>query len=308
MLGIENIAAYIPEKRISNFSRKERFGMSNDFIENKLGVGSVAVKESTENTSDLCLKAYTNLQNKIDIDKNDIDTIIVVTQNPDYQLPQTASILHGELGVKNKCASFDISLGCSGYIYGLSVITSFMQSNNYKKGLLFTADPYSKILDPYDKNTAMLFGDAATVSLISADPVYTSLDYSFGTIGSSYKHLLCENNTLYMHGRGISNFVAKVIPDDINNLLNKNRLKTLDIDRYLFHQGSKYIIDSLTKRLNVSESKVALDMYEYGNTVSSSIPILLEQEIPISKNKLFVASGFGVGLSWANMIIKRVKN
>lgn len=307
MLGIEEIAYYIPKKRVSNYDRKERFGIEDDFIKDRIGVEEIAVKADSENTSDLCISAYKKLKEKIPLNEQDIDLIIVVTQNPDYMIPQTSAIIHGKLGFKEECASFDISLGCSGFVYGLSVIQAFMSAYKMKKGLLFTSDPYSKIVDPADKNTSLLFGDAATVTLISDNPVFTADDFIFGTSGVSYKDLLCENNTLYMNGRGIANFAIKVVPKDIVALLDRNNLSLNDIDKYLIHQGSKFIVTSLAKKIGLDESKVIYDINSYGNTVSSSIPIMLEKIFYDKSIKKVLASGFGVGLSWANALLKRVR-
>ena len=306
MLGITEIGSYIPERRISNYSRKKKFDITDDFIKEKLGVESISIKESSENTSDLCLKAYENLKKKIEINEDEIEMLIVVTQNPDYVLPQTSAILHGKMGLKTNCASFDISLGCSGFVYGLAAIQSFMTVNNMKKGLLFTCDPYSKIISPHDRNTSMIFGDAAAVTLITDNPVYKSIDFSYGTLGSAYKELLCENGELFMNGRAVANFVAKVVLKSIIELLDKNNISRNDIDAYLFHQASKYLITTLTKRLSINSEKVVFDILNYGNTVSSSIPLLIEKEIAKDENKTLLASGFGVGLSWSNVILERV--
>lgn len=144
MIGIKEIASYIPAKRNSNYDLKEKFEMDDAFIEDKIGIKSVSVKGDEENTSDLCVKAFQKLKNKITIDNSEIECLFVVTQNPDNNIPHTSAIVHGKLEMPIECACFDISLGCSGYVYGLSVIKSFMIQNNMKKGLLFTADPYSK--------------------------------------------------------------------------------------------------------------------------------------------------------------------
>lgn len=307
MLGIENVAYYIPKKRVSNYSRKEKFDINDDFIKDRIGVEEIAIKSDSENTSDLCISAYNKLKEKASFNDQDIDVMVVVTQNPDYSIPQTSAIIHGKLGLKEECASFDISLGCSGFVYGLSIIQSFMAANKMKKGLLFTSDPYSKIINPTDKNTSLLFGDAAAVVLISEDPVFVAEDFIFGTSGVSYRDLLCENNTLYMNGRGIANFAVKVVPKDILALLERNNLTIRDIDKYLIHQGSRFIVTALSKKIALEESKVMYDITSYGNTVSSSIPIMLAKIFDDKSVNLALASGFGVGLSWSNTLLKRVR-
>jgi 3-oxoacyl-[acyl-carrier-protein] synthase-3 len=304
-LGIESIASYIPERRISNYDRKKQFGLDDSFIENKLGVKAVAVKGDDEETSDLCVRAYEALQNRVGVNRDAIDVIVVVTQNPDTNIPHTSAIVQGKLGLPETCAAFDVSLGCSGFVYGLSIIQAFMQANGLSKGLLFTADPYSKIVDVNDKNTALLFGDAASVTLISDKPEFTTGIFTFGTSGKEYKELISIKNKLYMNGRAVFNFTAKYVPRDILHLLEINQLDLHDISRFIFHQGSKYIVDTIAGRLGLNADRVVFNIYQYGNTVSSSIPIILEKEIMDDSNKYMVISGFGVGLSWSSAILKR---
>lgn len=306
MLGIETIATYIPETKKSNYDLKEKFDIDDDFIENKIGVKYHAIKDKGFKSSDMCVKAFENLQKSTDVNPEEIECCIVVTQNPDFNIPHTAAIVHGKLDLPADCAAFDISLGCSGYVYGLSNIIAFMQSNGMKKGLLFTSDQYSDILDEEDKNTALLFGDAATVTLISEDATLVPVDFSFGTNGKDYKELICEDE-LYMNGRAVFSFTATTAPKHIQALLSKNDLTDEDIEKYYLHQGSRYIVDTIRKRLKVKESKVPFDMAEYGNTVSSSIPIILAKEMGTLPNGNIVLSAFGVGLSWASAIIKKIK-
>lgn len=308
MLGIRNIASYIPDTRVLNIARKEQFGIDEDFIRNKIGVESVSVKSASEETSDLCIRAFQNLLQKTDLDAGLIDVIVVVTQNPDANIPHTSAIVHGKLGLKEQCACFDVSLGCSGYVYGLSVIQSFMREHGFQQGLLFTADPYSKIIDQNDKNTSLLFGDAATVTLITDTPVFTTGKFSFGTLGKDFKELACTaDGKLYMNGRAVFNFTVKYVPDDILLVTRKNGLRIEDIDRFVLHQGSKYIIDTITRKLELDKSKVEFDMYGYGNTVSSSIPIILEKGMTRKADRNILICGFGVGLSWASTILTRVE-
>jgi 3-oxoacyl-[acyl-carrier-protein] synthase-3 len=303
MIGITEIGSYIPAKRISNIDRKNEFDTDEDFIFNKIGIANVAVKETGENTSDLAIKAFLNLEKKIAINRNEIEVAILVTQNPDSNIPHTSALIHAALDLPETCACFDISLGCSGFVYGLSVIKSFMEANKMRKGILFTADPYSKIIDPKDKNTALLFGDAASATYLTDEPVYKIGDFTFGTIGKESSNLTCTNNVLSMNGRGIFNFAARYVPADIKVLLEKSNLKIEEIDKFIFHQGSKYIVDTLIKRTGVDSNKVIFDITDYGNTVSSSIPIILEKILHHSSNKYIFISGFGVGLSWSSSIL-----
>lgn len=304
MYGIEKIASYIPEARQSNYDLKEKFEIGDDFIEQKIGVKYRTQKAEGMKASDMCVRAFEALKSSYDFNVDDIECCVVVTQNPDYNIPHTAAIVHGKLGLPQTCAAFDISLGCSGFVYGIANIIAFMQQGKMKKGLLFTADPYSDIIDPNDKNTALLFGDAATVTLISEEARLLPIDFSFGTNGKEYQELISDG-TLYMNGRSVFSFTATIAPTHIKAILKKNALEDEDIFKYYLHQGSKYIVDTIRKRLKVSEEKVPIDIAEYGNTASSSIPIMLAKEFDDIPRAKIVLSSFGVGLSWASAILEK---
>ena len=304
-IGICEIGVYIPEIRISNASKKEQFNIDDIFLEDKIGIKYTSKKSNIEDTSDMCKNAYHDLENKIKFNKNDIKCIVVVTQNPDNDgIPHVSAILHKTLELNEDCAVFDISLGCSGYVYGLSIIESFMMTNEIYCGLLFTCDPYSKIVNVEDKNTSLLFGDAATVTLISTNPLFTTVGFKFNTRGSEYDSLYSKNRELVMDGRAVFNFSATQVPKQIMSLLNFYNYNINDIDLFLFHQGSKFIVDTLTKRLGIHKEKIPFNIENFGNTVSSSIPILLSENL--INNKLLLISGFGVGLSWASAILKKI--
>lgn len=309
MIGIEQIATYLPPTRRSNYTLKDHFSIDDHFIDNKIGFKEVAIKSKSQSTVDLCKEAFYSLQKKQSINKEEIQVIIVVTQNPDRNIPHTSAVVHGALDMPERCACFDISLGCSGYVYALSVIQSFMEANKFEKGLLFTADPYSSIIDPNDKNTSLLFGDGASVSLISYSPILVSQKFTFGTIGKKAENLVTNDGVLYMNGRAIFEFAARYIPKDVKKVLEKNNIQSSEeIDLFLMHQGSKYIIDTLVKRLKVDKEKLPFIAENYGNTVSSSIPFGLEAILNKEEYNTILISGFGVGLSWSTTILKRQKS
>lgn len=305
MIGISQIGTYIPETMISNLELLEKFDVSEEFVREKIGVLQRARKGPEQKASDLCIQAFGDLKNKIDVNVEEIECCVVVTQNPDFNIPHTSAIVHGKLDLPEECASFDISLGCSGYVYALSIVMAFMQANGMKKGLLFTADPYSEVVDENDKNTALIFGDAGTVSLLDSSATLIPLAFDFGSRGKAYKGLINEEK-LYMNGRAVFGFTATVVPASINKLLKKLSLTKENIDRWYLHQGSKYIINTIVQRLELNEDKVVFDMYEYGNTVSSSIPLLLSKDIDSLKpGEKIGLSGFGVGLSWSSAIFQK---
>lgn len=305
MIGIKEIGTYLPEQRISNYDRLEKFETNADFIENKIGIVEVSLKSDGEETSDLGVKAFQNLESKIAIDKDKVEALIVVTQNPDTNIPHTSAIIHKKLDLSESCAAFDISLGCSGFVYGISVIKGFMESNGFSQGILITSDPYSKIINEDDKNTSLLFGDGATATLMTDDPVYELGKFTFGTIGKDGHNLICNEGELSMNGRSIFNFAARYIPDDVDSVLAKNDCVKEDIDLVVFHQGSKYILDTLVRRTGFPAEKAVNDVMNYGNTVSSSIPMILAKELNNEKNKKILISGFGVGLSWSSSVLIR---
>ena len=307
MQGIKEIAHYIPEDVHSNLesSRLERFAVTQQFVKEKIGVLQRPRLGEDQDTSDIALLALQKLLKKAGIKPEDIDVLVVVTQNPDTNLPHVSALVHGKAGLRDDCAAFDVGLGCSGYVYGLSIISSFMYSNSMHMGVLVTADPYSKIVDPEDKNTSLLFGDAATATLISDDPLYSIGPFTFGTSGSMSHALTCSDQRLCMNGREVFNFTALGVPKDIENLLQKTGIDKKNIDLFVLHQGSRYIVDTIRKRLQVPVERVPVELADTGNTVSSSIPLVLEKRLNDPSLKTILLSGFGVGLSWASCICKR---
>lgn len=306
-LGVAAIGCYIPAGRLSNLERMAEFQMDESFIESKLGVRQVSRKGARETTSDLCVAAFERLTSASGFRPDEVDAIAVVTQNPDVPIPHTAAIVHGKLRLPESCAVFDISLGCSGFVHGWSILQGFMRENGFRSAVLFTADPYSRIVDPRDKNTALLFGDAATATWISSKPTLVAEAFSFGTCGTRHADLTCVDGSLRMNGRGIFQLVAERIPDHVRSLLASRGLTVDQIDRFIFHQGSKFIVDTLARSLGVPPERVPCDIADYGNTVSSSIPLLLERELCTSTSRRMVLSGFGVGLAWASALVERVE-
>lgn len=305
LIGIEAISCNIPTTRISSLDKRESFEISQDFLENKIGVLEVARKPAESETSDLAEHSVRALFDSEVARPEEIGCLAVVTQNPDgFGLPHTSAILHGRLGLPNECACFDISLGCSGYVQGLSILSSFMSSNGMKKGLLVTADPYSKIIDPTDRDTALLFGDAASVTLLSDAPVWRLGRFAFGTRGKLHDALqVGSGRKLAMNGRAVFNFSAMEVPGGIKETLSRNDLTIDQIDRVVLHQGSKYIVDTIGKRIGVPE-KTQFYAREYGNAVSSSIPIILANHLAADDRRVLIA-GFGVGLSWATTVLEK---
>lgn len=306
MIGIKGIATHLPEGRIDNSARKEAFGATEDFIQNKLGFRRLALKPEREETSDLACAAVRALQAGAGLDLNAIETLVVVTQNPDgFGLPHTSAVVHGKLDLPATCAAFDISLGCSGWVYGLSVIKSFMADNGLKCGVLVTADPYSKVIASSDRDTAMLFGDAATATLLAPDATWRIGRFDFGTLGKGRGALeVRPNRHLHMNGRAVFEFSATHVPASIQRALQRNGATIADIDRVILHQGSRFIVDTVARRLGAAD-RTPFVAGDYGNTVSSSIPLALSNAVLATDKRVLVA-GFGVGLSYATTVLERI--
>ena len=306
MIGIGAIAVEIPAGRISNLARADRYGASEAFIRDKLGFLEVARKPPEQETSDLCVAAARRLFDSGMAAPETTDCAVVVTQNPDgHGLPHTSAIVHRKLRLPARCLTFDISLGCSGYVAALAAVGGMMQAHGMRRGLLFTADPYSKILNESDRDTALLFGDAATVTELTDAPRWTFGAFDFGTRGD-----LCDairvgpDGKLAMNGRAVLTFAAVSATGSILRTLENNGLALDQVDRFVVHPGSKYMVDVIAERLQLPGG-IPFYARHYGNTVSSSIPLMLGTDLAESDRVVLIA-GFGVGLCWATTVLRRV--
>jgi 3-oxoacyl-[acyl-carrier-protein] synthase-3 len=309
---------YLPERIIDNKYLHEMAGIDIDFLENKVGIKQRHIAADDESTSDMATKAAMMLIERNNLNTDFIDLLILCTQNPDYKLPATACIVQNNLQLKTSSIAFDINLGCSGFIYSLVIAGNFLKTRLAKWGMIIMADQYSKIIDYKDKNTASLFGDAASASLV--EPCADSegvIDTIFGTDGSNADKLIVynsgvalnpeKNKFLYMDGREIFKFSVQVVPTSVNEILKKNNLKIANIRYFIFHQANKYMLNEIQKRLNISDSQMVIDLEYYGNTVSSTIPIAYKNILvqkTLRKNDLIIFCGFGVGLSWGTILYR----
>lgn len=307
MIGIRSIASYIPEGRIDNIAQAQSFGRDEEFVHNKLGTTTLSVKADHEETSDLCVRAVQNLLAKNpQLKLEDVQALVVVTQNGDAEgLPHTSAIAQHKLGLPTQAACFDVSLGCSGYVYGLYVLKGFMQAAGLRNAILVTADPYSKIMDRADRMTTLLFGDAATATWLGPDPVWELGPARFGGDGAGAEYLAVKDGCFHMNGRQVFNFASLKIIPHMQDVLDELDMSLDDVDAFCLHQGSGAIVDAIAKRLGDNGSKVIKDMFGAGNTVSSSIPMLLEHYGFDGKWNNTLLSGFGVGLSWGSALLVR---
>lgn len=333
---IKALAYYIPEQKVNNEDLSAEFPQwSVDKISSKTGIYSRGKAKGTQTASDLAFEAALKLFEMYPTIKDNIDFILFCTQSPDYKLPTTACILQDKLGLPCNIGALDFNLGCSGYVYGLSLAKGLASSGIARNILLLTGETYTKYLHNEDKGNRTIFGDGASATIVSGikdDAIFEIGDFVFGTDGSGAENLIIKNggarnsisqgeniyiddafhhndNFLYMNGSEIFNFTSKKVPILVNETLNKNSLHKEDIDLFVFHQANKFMMDFIRKKLNIQPDRFFYCLEEFGNTVSSTIPIALSEAHKQSRfnkgNNLLIA-GFGVGYSWAGAILKAV--
>jgi 3-oxoacyl-[acyl-carrier-protein] synthase-3 len=305
MIGLARIATYVPEARVDNLELARALGATEALVRDKIGFLRSARKPAASETSDLAVEAVRRLLGDARMDAAQLQLLVVVTQNPDgHGLPHTSAVVHGKLDLPTSCAAFDISLGCSGFVYGIASAAALMEASGLKRGILVTADPYSKIVDPADRDTALLFGDAAAAALLSDEPVWRIGRCDFGTQGQQRENLMVDAaGRLRMNGRGVFNFSATEVPASIRRTLAMNALALSDIDRFILHQGSRYLVDTIAKRLDIAD-RTEICAQDYGNLVSSSVPVAFAERVRQDDRRVLL-SGFGVGLSWGTTVLTR---
>ncbi len=328
---IKHISTYFPNKILENKDLKDiEPNWNADDFESKVGISRRNIVEE-ETALDLAEGAVKKMFEELKIDKEEIDGLILCTQSPEYFLPTTACILQNRLGLKTSTLAFDFNLGCSGYVYGLSIAKGLIAGGIAKKIILVTADTYSKFINEKDIINRAIFGDGASVTLIEKDEDAGIFDFVLGTDGSGAENLIVKNggmkykynpqaeeqqyakinsytdNNLYMNGPEIFNFTIDSVPNLIRETLSKNQLGIDDIDWFVFHQANAFMLDYLRRKTKISKDKFYVNIKNTGNTVSSTIPIALRQMIDkgvLQLNQKVLLAGFGVGYSWGATVIK----
>jgi 3-oxoacyl-[acyl-carrier-protein] synthase-3 len=306
MIGIKAIASFIPETVIDNVEQGKKFGESEEFMREKIGASQLTRMPKGMETSDMAVGAIKALLSQTSLAPESIQALVVVTQNPDgHGLPHTAAIVQAKAGLPTSIAAFDVSLGCSGYVYGLAILKGLMETAGFKNAILVTADPYSKVINPEDRITTLLFGDAATATWLGESPLFEIDTPEFATDGTGANHLQVTDGVLSMNGRQVFNFASLKVPVQIRHYLEQRQLSLEDVDIYCVHQGSAAIVGALARRFTEVADRFVNDMDKTGNTISSTIPLLLEKRIHDPTISTVLISGFGVGLSWATTLLKR---
>lgn len=310
---IKHISVYVPSVVVSNEDIEEKFpDWDSGKIFSKIGIKNRNIAKPEETVVDMAVDAVKNLIDETGLDLSIVDYLILCTQSPDFKLPTSACIVQDRVGLSKKCAAIDINQGCSGYIYGLSLADALVSSGNYKNVLLITAEAYSKIIHKEDKGNISLFGDGATASLISQDGEYRIGKFNLGSDGSGFENLIVRNggskfafdsnvenldNYLFMEGSAIFDFTSKNIPALVAENLEYNNVLKENIEQFIFHQANTFMLSFLRKRINIPTDKFLLNMENYGNTVSSSIPLAFKDYFYNGFNSVMLV-GFGVGYSW----------
>lgn len=333
---INGIATYLPNEILDNKTlSKLHPEWSVDKISEKTGIYTRHISSKNEYSSDMALSAIEIFFTENSISKSEIDFLLLCTQTPDYLLPTTACVIQDKAGLPKTCGALDFNLGCSGYIYGLGLAKGLIESNQAKNILLITSETYSKLINNKDKSNKTIFGDAATVTLITSKPnerfLKSQIDnFEYGTDGSGSDYLIVKNSGikknneisvdvydengsyvsnddyLYMNGKEIFQFTAFEVPKLINRILENNNLEMKDINLFIFHQANQFMLDYIRKRCKINEDKFFISITDIGNTVSSTIPIALQRAFndgKIKKGDKVILAGFGVGLSMGATII-----
>jgi len=329
------IASYLPAGRLSNAQLADELGdWSAERILEKTGIATRAIAGADECASDLAVAAAQRLFAGGHCAPEDIDFLLFCTQSPDYFLPATACLLQARLGLRTDCGAIDFNQGCSGFVYGLALAKSLVESGTAARVLLITADTYSKFINPRDRSTRTIFGDGAAATLVVGVEAESDRlgPFVFGTDGSGAPNLIVPAGglrrphaeggetpddagnwrspaNLYMNGPEIFSFSLKAVPLAVNSLLRRWNRPLEAVDFFIFHQANRFMLERLRNKLKIPEERFWIGMEHCGNTVSSTIPIALQDAVGqgrVQPGTSVMVVGFGVGYSWAAAMVQVV--
>ena len=320
------VSACVPKTRLEN-KDSQLFGNEDEkmrYIET-VGVDSRHITDQSTCSSDLCYAATEQLLNDLGWNKEEIDCLVFVTQTPDYKYPASACILQARLGLPMSCLTFDVSMSCPGWIYGLSVVTSLISAGKLRKALLLTGETVSKLRSPYDK-VNLITGDAGTATALEYCETAKEMFFDLNTKGDDFKavwirdggyrnpfnehsldYVKCEDGVTrngvqtYMDGASIFGFAIKRAPESIRRLMDTFGIEDDSVNYYMLHQANKIINDKIIKKLKFAPEKFPSNLREYGNTSSTAIPLMIVCKLRNDmggKNSL--ACSFGGGLAYAS--------
>lgn len=325
--AIGPIEVFLPERVETNADLQAAFPKWDmELIHSKTGIAQRHIAAEDECASDLAVAACQQLFENHDIDPGSIDFVLLCTQTPDYPLPTTACLLQDRLNLPTTTGALDFNLGCSGFVYGLSLADGLIKSGNINRVLLITAETYSKYIDPTDRSLRTIFGDGAAATLIEAADTASLSGFQYGTDGSGADTLFVGSggarppkdalkprhrhrwpSDLYMDGPSLISFTVGAVPLLVDKALASEGLTRDDITYFLMHQATDKMLVELRERLRISPERLPIELADCGNTVSSTLPILIQrlrQRKQLSADQINMLIGFGVGWSWAGCIWK----
>lgn len=319
---IAGISTCVPSRLFDNLTKTSVF--TKDEIKKVVALAGVSTRRVVDEktcSSDLCIAAAKSVIESLKWETNSIDVLIMVTQTPDYFLPQTSCLIHKHLKLSKNCATFDVGLGCSGYPYGLWLASMMFKTGDYSRIILCHGDTPTRYAHKSDRSVSLLFGDAGTATAIELDNTENSEKwfYTLHTDSNGYDDMIIEGGAfrerfpedskkcyLQMKGANVFNFTLKRVPELISDTLRFSNLDIEDIDYFILHQANQFIIRHLANKINLPLKKVPIILKEYGNTGGCSIPLTITQgkldrstDIPLK----MMLVGYGVGLSWASALI-----
>lgn len=336
--SIRAIEYYLPPGVLTNEELAPLFpGRSSQELAQKTGVVERRVAAQGDCSSDLGVAVAQKLFQRTGYGPSDFDFLLLCTQTPDYFLPATACLVQSRLGIPTSAGAFDFNLGCSGYIYGLGLATALVENGQARRLLLITADTVGRLANPTDRATRVLFGDAATATVIEACARSVELGpFLYGTDGSGAENLITyegafryfasldmngsngsngfngagKHNSrplVRMNGGKIVEFSVATVPPLLDELFRRAGVTMPEIDLFVFHQASNYILEMLRSTLRIPREKYYISMSHSGNTAASTIPIALRnayEEGRLAPGNKVVLVGFGVGLSWGATLVR----
>lgn len=331
-VGISAMAAAVPHTIINNYEYTQYFPADQvKEVVDKVGIYERRFADESTCSSDLCFAAAEKLIADNHIDRSEIDLLVFISQTPDYRMPATSVILQNRLQLANSTIAFDINLGCSAFMYGLSVVYAMMQQTGLRKALILDGETRSKVYSPKDRRTAFLFGDGGVAALVERNERFGNSFFSLNSDGSreglikidaggyrkmssaetvkervvdEYGNIRSEEQG-YMHGGDVFNFVIREIPRDIKFLLERTNTNKDDFDYIVFHQANNFINSYIAKKMKLDTSKIPSTIAKYGNTSSVSVPLTIVSELKdkLNGNHKLLLSAFGVGMTWATAIV-----
>jgi 3-oxoacyl-[acyl-carrier-protein] synthase-3 len=322
-MAMRGVIACVPEKQVSNERDYPWFDPSEiRKITTMAGIKSRRVASADVCTSDLCTAAGRVLLERVGWDPSTVDALILVTQTADYVMPSSSCVIQHRLGLPATCAAFDVNLGCSAYVYGMWLAHSLIASGGCRRVVLMTGETPSKFIDPKDRTTALLFGDAGSATALEAVPSdeSSSAYYVMMTDGAGGNHLIVsggmfrnrfpENEaelSLHMDGVQVFDFTRTRVPPLIENLFALSHTTPNDYTYFVFHQANQYLIKFIASKAGLDIARVPFSIGDFGNTGAASVPLTLAlagAPAGTADHYGVMLLGFGVGLSWGGVSLR----